>query len=605
MFKLLRSKAKFFYWIIAASFILFIFLAWGADIQGRRTNPTGPGEVGSVNGRPIGTAEWSQALQEYLGRLRQQDPTQTLTAGQRAAVAEQVWQSLVRQQLALAEIERLGLAVTDEEILDVLRNNPPPELLAGYRRQDGTPDLQAYYADLANPEHEVFWARIEDNLREQLPFQKLHQMIAAQASVSESELHEAYVRRHGKAIVEFMGVAFSDVPAPAEPAESELDAWYQAHRGQFEQPERARVRFVSWAKTPSESDRAATRQLALDIKREIESGATAFAEAAAIYSADGSRDRGGDLGTFDRNQMPAPFTAAAFALPVGQVSDPVETPAGYHLIEVQEQIREGDAVAQLRARHILFEVEPSEGTLAELYGQAEGFVAAAEQGGFDAAAAQAGLPIQTPAPFTAGREIPGLADSQVGARFAFRAKPNQLSSVLENDDAYFVVQMTALIPAGPAPLAEARGQVAAQVRLEKQRQAARQRLDTAVASVRGGASFADAAARAGLTAAVSDTITASSNVPGVGFGETFNLAALEAPVGKLLPAIETARGVFALRPLWKSPLSDADFQAQRMAIYQQALQRKQYERIEAWYEERLAAAKIVDARESAGRDAGS
>ena len=283
----------------------------------------------------------------------------------------------------------------------------------------------------------------------------------------------------------------------------------------------------------------------------------------------------------------------------------VATPSGSHLIEVQEQIREGDAVAQLRARHILFEIEPSEGTLAELFGQAESFVAAAEQSGFDAAAAQAGLPIQTPAPFTAGREIPGLADSQAGSRFAFRAKPNQLSSVLENDDVYFVVQMTALIPAGPAPLAEVRGQVAAQVRLDKQRQAARQRLDVAVAAVKGGASFANAAARAGLTAAVSDTITASSNVPGVGFGETFNLAALEAPVGKLLPAIETARGVFALRPLWKSPLSDADFQAQRMTIYQQALQRKQYERIEAWYEERLAAAKIVDARKSSGRDAGS
>ncbi len=78
MFKLLRSKAKFIYWIIAASFILFIFLAWGADFQGRgaRGRPDAGIVVGQVNGSPITAQEWDQALQNYMARMRQQNPDQ-------------------------------------------------------------------------------------------------------------------------------------------------------------------------------------------------------------------------------------------------------------------------------------------------------------------------------------------------------------------------------------------------------------------------------------------------------------------------------------------------------------------------------------------------
>jgi hypothetical protein len=74
-----------------------------------------------------------------------------------------------------------------------------------------------------------------------------------------------------------------------------------------------------------------------DVKKQLDAGAD-FATLAKQYSEDtGSRDQGGELGWFGKGQMVAEFENAAFKLQPGQVSDPVKTQFGYHLIKVEER----------------------------------------------------------------------------------------------------------------------------------------------------------------------------------------------------------------------------------------------------------------------------
>ena len=72
---------------------------------------------------------------------------------------------------------------------------------------------------------------------------------------------------------------------------------------------------------------------AVQIKKAIDNGAS-FEQMARTYSMCPSGARGGDLGYFRRGQMVQPFEDEAFELPVGQVSSPVGTEFGWHLIKV-------------------------------------------------------------------------------------------------------------------------------------------------------------------------------------------------------------------------------------------------------------------------------
>lgn len=76
-----------------------------------------------------------------------------------------------------------------------------------------------------------------------------------------------------------------------------------------------------------------TRPEAVKIKKEIESGKISFEDAAREYSLCPSGQNGGDLGYFNRKQMVQQFSDTAFDLKVGQISDPVGTKFGWHIIK--------------------------------------------------------------------------------------------------------------------------------------------------------------------------------------------------------------------------------------------------------------------------------
>jgi peptidyl-prolyl cis-trans isomerase C len=94
------------------------------------------------------------------------------------------------------------------------------------------------------------------------------------------------------------------------------------------------------------ADKEKIKQKLVAIKRDIDSGKITFADAANRYSEDDrnkTSPNGGDQGYFPRRGVIEEFAAAAFALPKGKVSDPVDTPFGYHLILVTDR-KEGPPI---------------------------------------------------------------------------------------------------------------------------------------------------------------------------------------------------------------------------------------------------------------------
>jgi parvulin-like peptidyl-prolyl isomerase len=595
MFKLLRTRAKIFYWIIAVSFILFTFIVWGAQC-GRSGGPQqqGPTSIGSINGVKITTAEWDNMYRQYMAQLRDQYQTDALSVNQRALAAETVWQYMLRAKIEDHEIDSRGLGVNDDEIIDVLKNSPPPEILQSFMTDEGQVDMDAYFAELANPERD--WTGVEAYLRAILPRQKLMEALTADVIVTDTEMREAYTQQTLQAVAEYVGVLYSELTIETQPTDEEIAAYYADNTADFTEPEKVSVNIVTFPKAPSDLDDRDVQALAVEVRQEILDGAIDFAEAAAIYSEDGTREEGGDLGTFDRERMVDEFTAVAFDLPVGEISAPVKTQFGYHLIEVIEQFIEEDEVARVHARHILFKVTIGDETLSNLYEQALSFRDDALDVGFTEAAEDAALEVAFPRPVHEGRDIPGFRNTAQGSFFAFNSDADDISRVMGNEEFFYVVRNLEYLPEGPSPLADVESQVVSKLNRDAKTALADEKLNPAVGALQMGGAFADVADEFELAHAVTDTFTATGNVADVGYNTDFNQAAVDNAIGALVERIETNRGLFAMKVLWKSDFDEEAYAAAQAELHDSLITTRRAEVVEQWYEDKLSNAKIDDRR---------
>jgi peptidyl-prolyl cis-trans isomerase SurA len=145
--------------------------------------------------------------------------------------------------------------------------------------------------------------------------------------------------------------------APVEASRREVEEFYETYKDSLGMiPEKLRIYHIF--RNPKTTDRLKNqyRDFAQAVLDSIKQGAS-FEEMAKKYSEDpGSKTYGGDLGFVKKGVFYPQFEAAAFALEVGQLSDVVETPVGYHIIELLE--RRGESI---RTRHILFKFKTDEG----------------------------------------------------------------------------------------------------------------------------------------------------------------------------------------------------------------------------------------------------
>lgn len=140
------------------------------------------------------------------------------------------------------------------------------------------------------------------------------------------------------------------IEAAVQVSDAEVHAFYEANRAKLTRPEEVRARHVliGVAAGATAGEREAARARAEAVRAEAEAGAD-FAELARRRSTDETAADGGELGFFGRGRMVRPFEEAAFALQPGQRSGVVETPFGFHVIEVEER-RGGELVPEAAAR---------------------------------------------------------------------------------------------------------------------------------------------------------------------------------------------------------------------------------------------------------------
>ncbi len=486
MLRAMREKTKWIFYILAVTFVGWLVFDVGMGITGRGQSSD---VVLKINGDAIHLPQYQAALQGAYEQARQRNGLATLTREDEKQIQDEVVSQLIQSVLLRQECRRLGITVSDEELIEAARTSPPPEVMRAPDFQtNGQFDITKWQRFLAAGTAPEFLAQLEARYREQIPQVKLAEYLTVDVYVPDAKLWRVYRDQHDSVKIALLAVrpqAIDDTLAPV--SDAELQSYFAAHRDDFKRPGVAFLSFVAQPRLPDAADTAAALARVRRLRVEIAAGGAAkFAEVAKRESADsGSRSKGGDLGWIKRNQTgyDPRFLAGLRSLQPGQLSQPILSTFGYHLIRVDAA--QGDST---HARHLLIPIElqgPHRDYVEARADTLERLAAEHEGGGaLDSAAGHLHLPVGLAPKLVDGDRLTlgryGIPDVSV---WAFEAKVGETSPLIEGEPAFYVFRLDSLIAAGVPPLGYVRDQVLYAARLEKKKAIAQQRAQQIAATL--------------------------------------------------------------------------------------------------------------------------
>jgi peptidyl-prolyl cis-trans isomerase D len=430
----------------------------------------------------------------------------------------------VNRELLLSAARQRRLQVPDAELAGVIQAVPAFAGSGGF-------DRALYESQLRR--QGLTPAAFEADLRHSLALQQIENGLAETAFVSDAELDAfaaLWFERRDLRVATLDWQRFSPDAAPTPAA---LQAYYDAHKGEFMTAEQVRVAYlelsldamaarvsvdeaqiakryeelkselgkpeqrqvrhilIAVAKNAAPEAVEQARQKALAVRAKIVSGAD-FAAVAKAESADsGSADQGGDLGSLERGSMTPAFDEAAFTLPLHTLSEPIRTPFGFHLIEVT-RITPSQAPPLEQVRDTLRLRVQRELAQDQFYAAAETLRAQAFEhpDTLEPAAEALDLKIQEAGPMTrTGGQGPAANPEFLRHAFSADVLGGDNSEVFElGEGRYAVLRVTDHTPAAQRPFEDVRGDIEARLRQQAAATAAREAAQALAKTLRAGES---------------------------------------------------------------------------------------------------------------------
>ena len=510
-------------------------------------------------------------------------------------IDRQILQQMIDGQAALAEAERLGLEVSDAEVRERILT------LAAFQI-DGAFMGEARYRQLLQQQRPpINPGQFEDEIREEILVERLQAAVTGWMRVSDAEVAEEHRRRNETVRVNVVAFRATDFRDGVESTEDDVSLLFAEESASYQVPEKRRLRFLlvdqsaifdSLTLTDEEvrqyydtnlsqyqttgqvrashillrvenEEEAAVEARAAELAAEARAGAD-FAELARVHSEDeANAESGGDLGLFGRGRMVPEFETAAFALEVGAISDPVQSPFGYHVITVTE-----------KQEQVTQPFDDVRGTIENLLKQeraaaratALARAIAAEAGTPDElerAAAARGYELQESGFAARGEPILGLGLSQDVSAQAFAINPGAVAGPIPTPSGpAFVTVIEVQNPYIPE-IDEVREQVREDVIRKKSLALAQARAAEAVETLKAADDFVSAAEAAEWSVGSSELVTRGSALPEVGLSTAVEAVAFAMTPGEVSEVIQAGNAVAIVQLVEREEASAADLAANR------------------------------------------
>jgi len=613
MLQFMRQRASSWMIKVILSIIVLAFVFMGVgNFRDREATV-----AARVNGEVVAAAAFQNRYYQLLERVRQQfgnnlsdDMLDMLN------LKEQAMEQLIGEKLIIQQAHEYGLRVTDAELARSIRE------ISAFQR-NGRFDQSLYNRVLQ--QNRLMPEAFEQRQRRQLLVDKMHAIITGSVKMSAEEARRWYDWQNTRIKINY--VLFPpDQYAGTSPAAEDLAAHYREHQEDYQSPARVKISYLAFtpaqytdqvtvsddeiqayyqenrqeyarektvqarhilirvAAEASEDQVAAKREQAAEVYGKIKAGLD-FAAAARQYSEGPSAADGGQLGAFKKEDMVAPFAEKAFSMEAGQVSQPVRTRFGWHLIkvekvnpaadtplaEVKEEIRQN--IARDRARDLAYEAAVS------------AFDIALEENSLKAAASFEDREAVTTPFFSSQEKIAGIPGSGRLVQEAFTLSVGDISDVLEIEGDWYLFQVAERQAPQVPPLEEIRARVAVDFQQQMQEEKAAAAAEAFLSDLQNKAqTMAQAADQAGLTMNTTDFFGRGESIPSIGRVPSLAESAFAlTPEEPVADSVLAGKGGYYVIALADRRLPDAaEFAENRDQAEQGLLQRKKDRAFSQW-----------------------
>jgi peptidyl-prolyl cis-trans isomerase D len=560
MIKFLQSGNKVakyllagFLLLIAASMVLYLIPGFMGDTAASQSTV-----VASVGGREVTREDVARMVQS-------QSRGQQLPEFYQVMLRQQATKQLIQQNEVFYESERMGLTVSDQEFRDELQFGPYKETFFPEGKWIGA-DKYKLLLSQNNLTAEDF----ERNVRLDLLSRKLFVLIGANATVTDSAVEQAFKEQNTKVKFQYAVLKLEDVTKSINPTDTELKAFYDANQGRYTNsipekrqikyfvlnekdvaakvtvdpadiqrayvgnqdayrvPERVKVRHIL-IETPKPGpdgkidqkgvDEA--RAKAQDVLKQLKAGGD-FAALANKYSNDpGNEDpkthakKGGELGWMGKGQTVPEFDKTAFAQSKGQISDPVQSSFGFHIIQTEEK---EDAHLQPLAEvkpgiETALKEQKTKEQMTKLSSEAQD---AAQKQGIDKAASKYGVQVVDSNSIARNAALPGVGTQPALMEAVFSATEKSGAQSVETPESVVVFQVTKIEPARTPSFDEVKDRVTTEFKSQRANDLLRRKTQEMADRAHTEHDLSKAAKEAGATVKTSELVGRSQTVPDIG-----------------------------------------------------------------------------------------
>lgn len=430
----LRENTGVILWILVIAFgIVWVLQDSGAfDNMGMQQTR----DIAVVNGARISYEEYQNAVQQQQQQLRAESDGDVPPRMQ-DMVRDQMFDELVNNQLLQQEMDRLGITVSDDEVMDmVYGDNPDPFIRQQFSDSTGQVNQQLIRNLAQNPEARQSWIQLEQFLRDKRRSEKMTQLIGSTVHVSESDVLDAYRQRNTTAEVRYVTQRYATISDDeVEVTDEDLRDFYDEHREDFRRSRTYTIDYAALSKSPTEDD---TTQIVNDLEGLRDEFAAAENDSLFLTQNASARPYSSDY--FTAADLDMAVADALFPDPTpGELVGPVFEAEAAHLVKVIDTRPSNEPV--VHARHILLQSSEDD---AEQQQRAQALKERAEAGE-DFAELARGYSDDTGSAVQGGDLGWFSRDRMVDAfaEAAFSAQPGAIVGPVQTQFGYHVIQVVA------------------------------------------------------------------------------------------------------------------------------------------------------------------